>query len=234
MKSEKPTFISLFSGIGGLDLGLERAGWRCVAQVEKDEWCRRVLAKHWPDVERHDDVRTFDPGHIEHTYGRPDLIAGGFPCQDISSAGRRAGLQGPHSGLWVEMFRVVREVRPRFVLVENVAGLARRGLGQVLGDLASVGFDAVWRCIPAAAVGANHLRARLFLLAHAGGERDGLQAQEIPAGWDEPQYSNWWDTEPGVGRVDDGVPHRVDRLRGLGNAVVPQVAEYLGRLILDG
>src|SRR5687767_14421804 len=129
------TFGSLFAGIGGFDLGFERAGMRCVWQVEIDPYCRRVLAKHWPNVRRHDDVRTFD--------GEPcDVLCGGFPCIDISNAGERAGLSGADSGLWREMVRAVRMVRPRIAVVENVAALLCRGMGTVCGDLAESGYDA--------------------------------------------------------------------------------------------
>lgn len=157
-------FLSLFTGVGGLDLGLERAGMRCVAQVEIDPYCRAVLRQHWPRVPKFKDVRTFGKGvlHVE-----VDLIAGGFPCQDISSAGCKVGIGGARSGLWKEMLRIIRALRPRYVLVENVAALRSRGLDVVLADLAQSGFDAQWDCFPAAAFGAPHLRDRLFLVAHA-------------------------------------------------------------------
>lgn len=132
------TFISLFAGIGGIDLGLERAGMRCVAQVEIDDYATRVLAKHWPTVRRLRDVRSAGA----HNLPRADVIAGGFPCQDISNAGRRAGIGGERSGLWAEYARIVRELRPRYVLVENVAALLSRGVDRVLGDLAALGYDA--------------------------------------------------------------------------------------------
>jgi DNA (cytosine-5)-methyltransferase 1 len=154
-------FVSLFAGIGGLDLGLERAGMRCVAQVENDPYCVRVLAKHWPGVPRWGDIRDLDPKELpDH-----DLICGGFPCQPVSLAGARQAQDDPR-WLWPEMFRIVRTVRPRWVLVENVPGLASAGLGDVLGDLASVGYDAEWQSIPAAAVGAPHLRWRIFIVAY--------------------------------------------------------------------
>jgi DNA (cytosine-5)-methyltransferase 1 len=148
------TFGSLFAGIGGMDLGLERAGMVCRWQVEIDDYCRRVLAKHWPDVPKYGDIREVTGGELE----RVDLICGGFPCQDISNAGKRAGIDGERSGLWSEYIRLVRVLRPRYVLVENVAALLGRGIDRVLGDLAASGYDAEWDCIPAAAVGAPHLR----------------------------------------------------------------------------
>ena len=242
------TFGSLFSGIGGMDLGLERAGLRCVWQVEINDFCRRVLAKHWPGVRRHDDVRTFPPA--DPSEWSCDVIAGGFPCQDISTAGPKTGLAGERSGLWAEYARIVGLVRPRHVLVENVAAMLGRGLDRVLGDLAALGFDAGWDCIPAAYVGApigREGRDRLWLVAHAHGRgccrpgvsratRRQLVAGVARGGVSVPRLagamSGHWDVEPGVGRVADGIPRRVDRLRGLGNAVVPQVAEWLGRRLL--
>jgi DNA (cytosine-5)-methyltransferase 1 len=316
--------LELFAGIGGIGLGLERAGMSVVGQVEIDPYCRRVLARHWPEVPRHDDVRTCIDWWRSGTRPYVDLIAGGFPCQDISVAGRAAGIvEGTRSSLWSYMADVVRVLRPRYVLVENVAALLARGLDVVLADLAACGYDAEWDCIPASAVGAPHRRDRVWLVAypqrhpvrvepvpifrgrgpavagHDGKDghvadaadataevssSDGAQrgrratAQrwtEQPAGsgaggravdGDRPPRVRWdsaggaadapapvladpdsaaavgspvtrperdpWAAEPDVGRVAHGIPARVDRLRALGNAVVPQVAEHVGRLIL--
>lgn len=233
------TFGSLFAGIGGLDLGLERAGMRCVWQVEIDEYCRRVLAKHWPGVRRHDDVKTFPP---EGEWGC-DLICGGFPCQDISNAGKRAGIEGSRSGLWSEYVRIICEIRPSFVLVENVSALLGRGLGRVLGDLAESGFDAEWDCLPAAAFGAHHLRDRVFVIAN----RSNAVCLRPQGGWTAAKQS--WSREQfaglvqtatrlsvpagRIGGISDGVPQRKQRLHALGNAVVPQVAEWIGRRIME-
>ena len=248
-------FGSLFAGIGGIDLGLERAGMRCVWQVEIDDYATKVLEKHWPDVRRWRDVSTFPLGSVDEW--RCDLIAGGFPCQDISYAGKGAGLDGERSGLWWEFARVVRALEPRFVLVENVGALLARGIDDVLGTLASLGYDAEWHCIPAAAVGAPHRRDRLFILAYThridGGFRGcGIiqdcnktlesqvqrwaaipveSANGLKMGWNRGAGGQWR-YEPDVGRVADGVPSRVDRLRCLGNAVVPQVAEWIGKQII--
>jgi len=137
------TFGSLFAGIGGMDLGLERAGMECRWQVEINPYCRGVLARHWPNVKRYGDIRELTGNDLE----RVDLIGGGFPCQDVSQAGRRAGIGGQRSGLYAEMLRLVSGLRPRFVLMENVTGLLVRGMGRVLGDLAEIGFDAEWDCI---------------------------------------------------------------------------------------
>jgi len=224
---------SLFSGIGGLDLGLERAGMHIAWQVEIDAYARRVLARHWPDVTRFRDVREVGAHHLSPV----DLICGGFPCQDISDAGKKAGITGARSSLWKEFYRIVGELRPRYVLVENVAALTGRGLGVVLADLAACGYDAEWQCLPASAFGAPHERARLFIVAYADGA--GLALRQVfgpDAGAQLAAFKRgcgpWWATEPAVGRMADGIPARVDRLRGLGNAVVPQVAEYIGRCIL--
>lgn len=231
------TFGSLFAGIGGMDLGLERAGMTCSWQVEIDPFARRILAKHWPAVRRHDDVRTFPPGDPDD-WG-VDLICGGFPCQDISFAGPGGGLDGARSGLWYEYARVIRVLRPRLVVVENVPALLVRGLDRVLGSLAEMGYDAEWGCIPAAAVGAPHIRERVFILAHSHEIRCDRTLQGIPqfaARRTGTSLHTRWTTEPDMGRVVDGVPSRMDvsRLSVLGNAVVPQVAEYVGRLILSG
>jgi DNA (cytosine-5)-methyltransferase 1 len=225
------TFGSLFAGIGGIDLGFERAGMECKWQVEINTYAQRVLKKHWPNVRRWDDVCTWPQPDTE----RVDVIAGGFPCQDISYAGKGAGLAGERSGLFYEAMRVVSEVGPRFVVLENVAALLTRGLDQVLGTLAALGYDAEWHCIPAASVGAPHIRNRVFVIADANGQR--LERQRtITSGtlteFRNACYEGWWKSEPAVGRVANGIPNRVDRLRGLGNAVVPHVAEWIGRQIV--
>jgi len=161
MTAPKLTFGSLFAGIGGIDLGFERAGLECKWQVEIDDYATRVLAKHWPNVRRHNDVRTWPQPDTE----RVDVIAGGFPCQDIRYAGKGAGLAGARSGLFYEAMRIVREVGPRFVVLENVAALLTRGLDQVLGTLASLGYDCEWDCVPASSFGAPHYRNRIFIVA---------------------------------------------------------------------
>ena len=154
-------YFSLFSGIGGLDLGFDRAGLRCVGQCEFDPFCRDVLEQHWPGLLRFEDVRELKGSDIPSC----EMIAGGFPCTDVSQAGKKEGIDGERSGLWREMARLVGEVRPRLVFVENVLGLARRGLDRVLGDLSALGYNAEWDCFGAAHVGAPHLRRRLFVVA---------------------------------------------------------------------
>lgn len=253
--------LDLFSGIGGFSLGLERAGMLTVGFVEIDPYCRAVLQKHWPDVPIHDDIRT-----REFQRGEADVICGGFPCQDISFAGDGAGLAGERSGLWREMFRAIRMVRPRIAIIENVAALLSRGLSTVLGDLASIGYDAEWHCIPASAVGAPHRRDRIWIIAtdarsieHKSGctpfsgalaaqllgaysdadriapriARDfgGEEGEGSEHGDDPSGLRRQWLAEPALDRVAYGVPYRVDRLRALGNAVVPQVVEIIGRAV---
>ena len=229
------TFGSLFAGIGGFDLGFERAGMKCMWQVEIDDYATKVLKKNFPTVHRERDIRQCG----KHNLASVNVICGGFPCQDISYAGAGAGLAGERSGLFFEAIRVVRELRPRAVVLENVAALLTRGLDAVLGTLAAIGYDAEWHCIPAAAVGAPHIRDRLFVLAYSGCERSrGPEAVDWHETIGNERIKNtagggWWQAEPAVGRVANGIPSRVDRLRGLGNAVVPQVAEFAGRMVLD-
>jgi DNA (cytosine-5)-methyltransferase 1 len=279
---------SLFSGIGGLELGLERAGMRTIWQAETDPYASKVLAKHWPAVPNLGDLTKVDWSQVE----RPDLVCGGFPCQPVSAAGKRMGDQDIR-WLWPEFTRCLRELRPRYAVLENVPGLLSLGFGEVLGDLAALRFNVEWGCLPAAAVGAPHLRWRVFLVAYtadwddsrgevhprnqlqtlAGGKASppvsssarfqnvadsdfsGSQGRQLlsqradqppsressladsngkPEGWiTEPrEQCDHWQSEPDVGRVANGIPSRVDRLRCLGNAVVPQVAEVIGRWIM--
>jgi DNA (cytosine-5)-methyltransferase 1 len=240
-------YLSLFAGIGGLDLGLDRAGMTCVGQIELDDYCRTVLAQHWPEVPQHDDVRTAPDWWTSGPRPAVHLVAGGFPCQPFSSAGLRAGVGDPRWG-WPWFRAVVRAVRPRYVLLENVAALVveRRfadAFGRVLADLAADGFDADWTVLSACAVGAPHSRERVFLVAHSQGdhgadpgargqEARGLRAQ--PRGSRRPTWRDRWLPEPAMDRVAHGVPRRLvgDELHALGNAVVPQVAEHIGRLIV--
>lgn len=339
---------SLFAGIGGFDLGLERAGFEVAWQVELDPWCRGVLARHFPRARRLEDVREVGAG----TLAAVDVLCGGFPCQDLSTAGKGAGIDGARSGLWAEFARLVRELRPRYVLVENVPALLtgkgkrwdRAPIGRVLGDLAEAGYDAEWARLSAREFGAPHLRKRIWIVAYpragadadpcrlpglaqldrgaapgcaaracrqhpdrlrdalpdperdrtghlalprsgrqgrqptvapqpaplrqedreggpenartrraelADADRQRRQEREIggssargPSGPGDPLGdgprqgrgggpADPWASEPRVGRVADGVPDRVDRLAGLGNALVPQIAEWIGRGILE-
>lgn len=230
------TVGSLFSGIGGLELGLERAGMEVRWQVENDDYASRVLAKHWPDVARYADVRDVGAHNLEPV----DLICGGFPCQDVSLAGQRAGLEGQRSTLWSEFARCIRELRPRWVLAENVPGLlssdSGRFFGAILRDLAAAGYDAEWQSIPAAWVGAPHLRWRVLLVASPDDCRKPvLSINGKQWGWLQARHQRegWLLREPAMGRMDARIPYRMDRLRCLGNAVVPQVAEWVGRMIVE-
>ena len=183
--------LDLFSGIGGFSLGLERSGhFRTVAFCEIDPWPRGVLRRHWPDVPIYEDVRDLTAARLRADGIRVDAMCGGFPCQDISVAGKGAGLDGERSGLWREYSRLVGELRPSVVFVENVGALRGRGLAAVLGDLAALGYDAQWHAVPAAAVGAPHLRDRVWIVAALAdaasiglrrGSMDGSQRTE-PAG----------------------------------------------------
>ena len=326
------TLGSLFSGIGGLDLGLERAGMRVVWQVENNPFCRKVLAKHWPDVPCYEDVKTLTGEELEPV----DVICGGFPCQPVSVAGTQKGTDDER-WLWPEFNRLLRLLRPRYAILENVPGLFSVSGGQVFGeilrDLHEGGYDAEWDCLPAAAVGAPHLRYRVFIIATrrdmVDPQRDGLASRSEPRSLEAPariesagshdaldltgagelsstgrdvadadragcrerrrsvavgeklrpaergreavadadsagldgrgesqrtqqqsprgdqpdgrcadrrffdaQIGGEWLPEPDVGRVAHGVPSRVDRLKGLGNAVVPQVAFWLGTRLI--
>lgn len=160
---QKLRVLDLFSGIGGFSLGLERTGgFETVAFCEIEPFPRRVLAKHWPEVPIYDDVRQLKGKDV----GAVDVICGGFPCQDISAAGKKVGVNGARSGLWVEIARLVGELRPNFVILENSAALTGRGLGDILGNLAARGYDAEWQCIPASELGAPHGRDRIWIVAY--------------------------------------------------------------------
>jgi DNA (cytosine-5)-methyltransferase 1 len=241
------TFGSLFSGIGGMDLGLEQAGMRCIWQSEIDPFASRVLAKHWPGVPNLGDITRIDWSGVE----RPDLICGGFPCQDISFAGKGAGLKGERSGLWYEFARAIRDLRPRYVLVENVAALLVRGLDAVLGTLATIRLDVEWGVLSASALGAPQARDRVFLVAYPNRfgrktsqrvfDRNTLESigEEV---WKLVRVSRvergasgrvWAVPDSGIYGMADGLSTTLDRLRVLGNAVHPAVAEWLGRRVME-
>ena len=236
--------IDLFSGIGGFSLGLERTGGFQTSQfVELDPKARQILKKHWPDVPQHDDIRTYKP-----TPRSADVVCGGFPCQDISEAGHGAGIGGERSGLWKEMARVIRVVRPGWVIAENVSTLRSRGLAVVLQDLNALGYDTEWHCIPASAIGAPHRRDRIWILGYPNGKqkqpvqrRSGEEGGQTTAterllhlddSNSDQDGNHFWVSEPPVGRVADGFPYRMDRVRLLGNSIVPQIATLIGQQIL--
>jgi len=264
--------LDLFSGIGGFSLGLERAGMETVAFCEVDKKAQLVLKKHWPNIPVFDDVKTLNKEKLDDHSISVELICGGFPCQDLSVAGSGAGLEGNRSGLWYEYYRLIKEIKPSWVIIENVSVLRSRGLETVLKGLSEIGYDAEWHCIPASAVGAPHRRDRIWIIAypttdskHWGSEpqfTDDREWQEVydELGWVRPEIpdtmreglerqwtlssrigselsdtrnNSWWEVEPDVGRVAHGVPNRVDRLKQLGNSIVPQIAELIGRAIMD-
>ena len=304
------TVGSLFSGIGGLDLGLERSGMEVIWQSEIDPYASKVLAKHWPKVPNYGNIKTINWGDIV----RPDVICGGYPCQPFSTAGKRNGADDSRH-LWPWVREAISELRPNYAILENVRGHITLGLSEVLGELASIGYDAEWQIVSANSVGAPHLRERIIILAYpnsgrqqerqseakpnvgvssssqssANAVRELADADSSRCVYRQPQiftadrwfnalsligssstkmaYSqsvglqgssdlatikdeksghgvtgdncgtqpgdDWWKVEPDVGRVAHGIPSRVDRLRGLGNAVVPQVAELIGRMVID-
>lgn len=295
------TVGSLFAGIGGIDLGLQRAGHRIVWHSEIDKFATRVLEKHFPGVPNLGDVTKIKWRHVPYV----DIIAGGYPCQPFSTAGKRKGAKDARH-LWPYFLDAIRTLRPRYALLENVRGHLTLGFGDVLADLAACGYSAEWQVIPASSVGAPHRRDRLFVVAYPDRERSHPQEiyaaetresslsdssgrsremadAEVFGGYERKHRADSettsgrrtvqgetrrssstmadsdnsrhihpeiaqesdtrrrgpvfrtlvWKTEPDVGRVAHGIPARVDRLRGLGNAVVPQVAEWVGRLIAE-
>mgnify|MGYP003111711868 CR=1 FL=1 len=307
--------LDLFSGIGGFSLGLERAGFKTVAFCEVDKKCQAVLKKHWPDVPMFDDVSNLKGKDIEE---KIDVICGGFPCQDISLAGKGAGLAGKRSGLWSEFYRLIKEIRPKYAIIENVSALRSRGLDQVLRALSEIGYDAEWHCITAASIGAPHRRDRIWIVAYSSNEGidrgqwkqadDAIESgfrgsdsggsisnvefkimahaddirssrggetgirENLEKAWSQftgggsigynremadsdnkrlqrdvgereagtqgeskrhTSERGWWATEPDVGRVANGIPGRVDRLKQLGNAVVPQIPQLIGMAIKE-
>ena len=249
--------LDTFSGIGGFSYAAERivGGFETVAFVEREPYCQQILGKHWPNVPIYDDITTFSPEPYS-----ADVVCGKFPCQDISLAGKQAGIkEGTRSGLFYELMRVIRLVQPKYVVLENVSAIISNGLDTVLGELAEAGYDTEWACIPASAVGACHQRDRWWLVAYPTGQQchdGGLAHPARPArataqfgncdGSDAANTSserlersqptwrfatrqlcpNWggYVSEPVLCRGDDGLSGRVDRLKALGNAVVPQVA----------
>lgn len=234
--------LDLFSGIGGFSLGLERAGMTTVAFCEIEPFCRAVLRKHWPGVPIYEDIRTLSADVLERDGIAVDVICGGFPCQDISLAGKQGGIRAERSGLWFEYARLIGEVRPRFVIVENVAALLDNGMGDVLGSLSSLGYDAEWDVIPASAVGGLHRRERLWLTAYP--NTNSVRPQRVrpsaSRAWCKQQFERLVQDTARVslpagrsGGISDGASNRAHRLKALGNAVVPQVVEIIGRAIMQ-
>jgi len=233
--------LDLFSGLGGFSLGLERTGgFETAAFCEYEKFPRQILAKHWPDVPCFPDVRELKGEDID---GPVDVICGGYPCQPFSQAGQRRGKEDDRH-LWPEFSRLVDELRPTWVIGENVAGHISMGLDDVLSDLEGQGYACRTFVIPACAVGAPHRRDRVWSIASrndADADTAGREERHAtpianepgPPAWRIDAERDFWLTEPDVGRVANGVPRRVDRLKALGNAVVPQIPEMIGRAILQ-
>lgn len=234
-------FVELFAGIGGFSLGFERAGMECVGHVEIDPYAQKVLLKHWPDVPLLPDVTKVKGDE----FGQVDLLCGGFPCQDLSVAGKQAGITGARSGLFDEIIRIAGVCRPEFIVLENVANLLSRAdwFGYVLGRLAAVGYDAEWEIIPAWPFGLPHTRERIFIVAYPHSTR--RKSVDVP----EPLFINQEESRrrelarainEGIPADDyardrgnyDGVPQIMDRLKCLGNSLVPQIAEFIGNQIM--
>ena len=238
--------LDLFSGIGGFSLGLERAGMRTVAFCEIDPYCQAVLRRHWPDVPVYDDVRTLTGERLRAGGIAAQVICGGFPCQDLSRAGYGGGLAGERSGLWSEFARLIGELRPNYAIVENVAALLDREMGTICGDLAAIGYDAEWSTISACSVGAPHMRQRVFVVAYPDSEHGRPRVRNTTAHAFRPlQAIDGFEGSRAGWRARlahpsalyggaDGLSNRLDRNRALGNAVVPQIPEIIGRAILNG
>ena len=278
--------LDLFSGIGGFSLGLERAGFKTVAFCEIDKKCHLVLKKHWPNVPIFDDVKNLKGDDINE---KIEIICGGFPCQDISFAGKGAGIKGERSGLWQEFHRLIKEIKPKYAIIENVSALRSRGLEDVLRSLAEIGYDAQWHCIPACAIGAPHRRDRIWIIAYPNDEKQHAspldakmeKSSEFMADSDDTRnrtfkldnlldgakdikeresvsfyrasgcgsdvssvitrrieeelashrYASRWEIESDICRVANGISARVDRIKQLGNSIVPQLAELIGSSI---
>lgn len=233
-------FGSLFSGIGAFDLGFVRAGWEPVFQVENDKFCRDILDLRFPDTEKFGDIKEVSINDYYRllTESKVQALVGGFPCQPISFAGRQEA-QSDARWLWPYFRRFIVQLRPRYVVIENVYGLLHRGGVDVLRDIASCGYDAEWQTIKASAFGADHKRERVFIIAYAKGlGMEGVWSEgvKIPRPLFEKELSvrdsnGQWKVEPDVRRIDDGVADRMDRLKSLGNAVMPQIGHWLGGLI---
>ena len=232
------THLDLFSGIGGFALAAQWAGYRTIGFTEIDPFCQRVLRKNFPAVPVWGDVRELTPADIPECsggwYGAVNLLTAGFPCQDVSKIGQRAGIGGERSGLFSEVIRLAGDLSPEWVLLENVSGLLDRGIGDVLGALADLGYDAVWDSIPASAVGAPHRRERVWIVANT--ERERLEG--FVESWTKARATlgtlHWPESESRVLGMDDGIPGWVDRVKALGNSIVPQVAYQILLAIHDG
>jgi DNA (cytosine-5)-methyltransferase 1 len=248
----KLKILDLFSGIGGFSLGLESTGhFETAAFCEIEPYCQKVLKKHWPNVPIFDDIRKLKGKDI----GAIDIITGGYPCQPFSVAGKQKAEQDPRH-LWPEYFRLIKELRPTWVIGENVSGHIKLGLDTVLEDLASEGYSTRTFSISASSIGANHKRERIWIIANSNGSKFLEENSSVRSEGTESIRSNigsicenisnticneeqegmgrkWWESEPRVGRVAHGIPKRVDRLKTLGNSVVPHIPYYIGQAIVE-
>ncbi len=270
---------SLFSGVGGIERGFEQAGgFKTIWFVENEPYAQAVLHKHWPNTPIYGDIKTINFAKLE----QPDILTGGFPCQDISNAGQRKGIEGQRSGLWKEFLRAISQIRPKYALVENVSALTYRGLLTVLGDLTEIGYDAEWHCLPASAIGAPHRRDRIYIMAYSNNDRHiyGQISKQPTKTWKltqcntstksdvansnkqslegrqskrkterilgknsyeirtkqrlrEKNRQETWATDTGILRVAHGIPNRIHRIKCIGNAVVPQCAEFFAEIIKE-
>ncbi len=245
MNDDRATHLDLFSGIGGFAIAAERCGWKTVAFCEREKFAQRVLRKHWPSVPIIDDIHDLDG----REYQGVSLLTGGFNCQPYSFAGRKLGALD-HRAIWPEMLRVITEARPRFVVGENVAGIINMELDDVLSSLEAASYSVGAVIVPACAVDAKHRRDRVWIIGAdtlantIGGRRPG-SGQLIDASNQEAHrereadesldgcIGQEWEAEPDVGRVAYGIPERSHRLRGLGNAIVPQVAEKILTALIE-
>lgn len=227
--------LDLFSGIGMFSLGLERAGMETVAFCEYEDHAQKILKKHWKNIPIHKDVKKLDGTKYR---GSVDVVCGGYPCQDLSTAGEQVGFEGERSSLYKHMLRIIGECMPRYAIFENVSGLltgdSGRWFAKFLYDLAEVGYDAEWHCISAQSVGAEHERERVWVIAYSN------EAQFKGRGLSERIFkehanfgnSRWGKDKPGVVRTLNGGAYQMDRLARLGNSIVPQIPEIIGRAIM--
>ena len=277
MSGYKLKHLDLFSGIGGFSLGLEATGgFETVAFCDYDSYCQKILRKHWPWVTIYDDIKELNHEKLNSNgHTKIDIITGGYPCQPFSVAGRQQGEKDPRH-VWPEYFRLIKELRPTWVIGENVSGHVKLGLDTVLENLESEGYSARTFSISASSIGANHQRERIWIVANSGCswgsgsefqrkneneikkenanqfERSSSSSQsnmvysysERLEKWESigenfsQEYqtligADWWSIEPDVGRVANGVPKRVDRLKSLGNSLVPHIPYYIGMSILQ-
>jgi len=235
--------LDLFSGIGGFSLGLEKSGFETVAFCEIEKYPRKVLKKHWPGIPIAGDIKKLNyKGGVlfyegEEIYrGSIDAVCGGFPCQPHSYSGKRLASNDSRD-LWSEMFRLISEISPRIVIGENVLGLltseSGRYFGGILKNISSIGYDAEWFNLPAGAIGAEHLRPRIWILAYPNQTqfKGGCISERIQQEYANSSYTRWGKDKPGVERTLNGIPRQMDRLGCLGNAIVPEIPSLIGRAI---